>query len=177
MNVRLYCPRSACYCMYVHLRRDIGMRPQLQVLGGAQTDFAVKWQERSDVPLRVMLQTAVESALEDAALDPADIEVAHVGNFVAERFSGQAHLGPLLATFDPAWESLPTSRHEGACASGSLAILAAMADIEAGRYDVALVAGEGFGAPYGARISYAASAEDLRAGLQRIAVGLNQLVL
>ena len=32
-------------------------------------------------------------------------------------------------------------RHEAACASGSMAILAAMAEIEAGRYDVALVIG------------------------------------
>lgn len=42
-------------------------------------------------------------------------------------------------------------------------------------HDVALVAGEAFGAPFGARISYAASTEDLRIGLQRIAAGLSQL--
>ncbi|MFZ9393889.1 MAG: beta-ketoacyl synthase N-terminal-like domain-containing protein [Ilumatobacteraceae bacterium] len=35
----------------------------------------------------------------------------------------------------------PAMRHEGACASSSLAVLAAMAEIEAGRYDVALVVG------------------------------------
>ena len=35
----------------------------------------------------------------------------------------------------------PAMRHEGACASSSLAVLSAMAEIEAGRYDVALVVG------------------------------------
>src|SRR5208283_5196427 len=42
---------------------------------------------------------------------------------------------------DPAFYGLPTSRHEAACASGSIAILAASAEIEAGRYDLACVVG------------------------------------
>ncbi|MCB2031308.1 MAG: thiolase domain-containing protein, partial [Rhodoferax sp.] len=36
---------------------------------------------------------------------------------------------------------VPAMRHEGACASSSLAILSAMAEIEAGRYDCVLVLG------------------------------------
>ncbi len=70
-----------------------------------------------------------------------EIEVGHVGNFAAELFVGQGHLGGLLVEADPAFRGLPTSRHEAACASGSVAALAAMADIEAGRYDIALVLG------------------------------------
>jgi acetyl-CoA C-acetyltransferase len=45
------------------------------------------------------------------------------------------------ATVEPAWWGVPAGRHEGACASGGLAMLAAMAELEAGRYDVALVVG------------------------------------
>jgi acetyl-CoA C-acetyltransferase len=56
-------------------------------------------------------------------------------------FAGQGHLGGLLVEADPAFAGLPTSRHEAACASGSVAALAAMADIQAGRYDTALVLG------------------------------------
>ena len=41
----------------------------------------------------------------------------------------------------PELDGVPAARHEGACASGSLAILAAMEDIEAGRYDCVLVVG------------------------------------
>ncbi len=111
------------------------------VLGGAQTDFAVNWSRISDEPLRAVLAEAVAGALDDAGVPAVDVQTAHVGNLAAELFTGQAHLGALLCTLDPAWSSLPTGRHEAACASGSLAVLAAMAEIEAGRYDVALVAG------------------------------------
>jgi acetyl-CoA C-acetyltransferase len=60
---------------------------------------------------------------------------------VGELSTGQGHLGPLVASAIPGLRGLPASRHEGACASGSLAILAATAELEAGRYDVALVFG------------------------------------
>ncbi len=42
-------------------------------------------------------------------------------------------------------------------------------------HDVAIVPGEGFGAPYGARISYAASLDDLGEAMRRIAAGLDAL--
>ncbi|MCU0692025.1 MAG: acetyl-CoA acetyltransferase, partial [Polyangiaceae bacterium] len=53
----------------------------------------------------------------------------------------QGHLGAFVVDFDPAFRGLPTSRHEAACASGAIASLAAAAELEAGRYDVALVVG------------------------------------
>lgn len=111
------------------------------VLGGAQTDFATNWSRVSEEPLQAMLADAVTGALTDAQVPSTDIGTAHVGNLAAELFTGQAHLGALLTTLDPAWAALPASRHEAACASGSVAVLAAMAEIEAGRYDVALVTG------------------------------------
>jgi acetyl-CoA C-acetyltransferase len=64
-----------------------------------------------------------------------------VGNFTAELFSRQGHLGGFFASLHPAFDGLPTARHEAACASGSVAVLAAMRDIAAGAYDVACVAG------------------------------------
>ncbi|MFT5692127.1 MAG: acetyl-CoA C-acetyltransferase [Oceanicoccus sp.] len=42
---------------------------------------------------------------------------------------------------DPALTYLPASRHEAACVSGSMALMAAMADLETGRYDLACVTG------------------------------------
>jgi acetyl-CoA C-acetyltransferase len=118
-----------------------GMTQQVFVLGGAQTDFARNWTRDSAEPLRDMLAEAVTAALADADVLAADVQTAHVGNLAAELFTGQAHLGALFTTLDPAWSALPTGRHEAACASGSLAVLAATAEIEAGRYDVAVVAG------------------------------------
>jgi acetyl-CoA C-acetyltransferase len=87
------------------------------------------------------MNATIANGLKECALEPADIEVAHVGNFAAELFCNQGHLGGLFAAADPAFAGLPTSRHEGACASGSLALLAASADIQAGRYGLAAVLG------------------------------------
>jgi acetyl-CoA C-acetyltransferase len=53
----------------------------------------------------------------------------------------QGHLGAFFTEVDPAFSGLPTGRHEAACASGSIALLAASAEIEAGRYDLQAVVG------------------------------------
>lgn len=116
------------------------MAQDVFILGGHQTDFARNY-SREDRTIAHLFEDGLNGALEAAALDPQDIEVAHVGNFVGELFTGQGMLGGFLGHVHPALAGIPASRHEGACASGSLAILAAMADIEAGRYDCAAVIG------------------------------------
>ena len=112
----------------------------VRVLGGAQTDFLRNW-TREGLDLATMIREVVQAALTDARVEASEIGVGHVGNFAGEIFTGQGHLGPLLVEADPAFDGLPTSRHEAACASGSTALLAAMADLEAGRYDTAIVVG------------------------------------
>jgi acetyl-CoA C-acetyltransferase len=116
------------------------MAAPVYVLGGYQTDFARNWTKESK-HIIAMLREAVEGGLEATAIEPKDIEVGHVGNFAAELYSMQGHLGAFLVDTDPAFSGLPTSRHEAACASGSIAILAASAEIEAGRYDLSMVVG------------------------------------
>src|SRR5207247_1376090 len=54
-------------------------------------------------------------------------------------FTGQGQLGAMPATVEPRLWGKPAARHEAACASGSVAILSATAEIEAGRYDCVLV--------------------------------------
>ena len=110
------------------------------VLGGAQTDFLRNW-TREGSTIADLIAEPVHSALANSDIGAADVQVAHVGNFASEIYCGQGHLGGLLVESDPAFSGLPTSRHEAACASGSVAVLAAMADLEAGRYGVALVVG------------------------------------
>ncbi len=110
------------------------------VLGGAQTDFSRSW-SREGSDLAALLAEPVQGALLDAGVDATDVEVGHVANFASEIYCGQGHLGGLFVEADPAFVGLPTSRHEAACASGSVAVLAAMADLEADRYDVACVVG------------------------------------
>ncbi len=110
------------------------------ILGGHQTDFAVNWARRGE-GLFEMLCDAVDGAIAAADIDASEIEAAHVGNFVGELFAGQGHLGGMFASIRPEFSGVPAARHEAACASGSMAVLAATAEIEAGRYDLACVVG------------------------------------
>ncbi|MCG8667767.1 MAG: acetyl-CoA acetyltransferase [Pseudomonadales bacterium] len=110
------------------------------ILGGHQTDYSRNW-ARESLEIADLMEASVLGALDDASLDVADIGVVHIGNFIADLFCGQGLLGGVLVEKISALAGLPTNRHEAACASGSMAALAAMADIESGRYDLACVLG------------------------------------
>ena len=116
------------------------MAPAVYIIGGYQTDFARNWLKEGN-DLFDLLSEAVLGGLEATKLDPEEIAVAHVGNFAAELYARQAHLGGFFAEIDPRFSGVPASRHEAACASGSVSVLAASADVEAGRYETALVLG------------------------------------
>ncbi len=116
------------------------MAQPVYVLGGYQTDFARNW-TKENKHIMAMIREGVVGGLEATGIDAKDVEVGHVGNFAAELYSMQGHLGAFLVDADPAFSGLPTARHEAACASGSIALLAASAEIEAGRYDLAMVVG------------------------------------
>jgi len=110
------------------------------ILGGAQSDFARNW-TREGKHFAAVMSEAVKQALESTKIEPREIETAHVGNFAAELYAKQGQLGAFFLEVDPAFSGIPTSRHEAACASGSIAILAAAAEIEAGRYNLSAVVG------------------------------------
>jgi len=110
------------------------------ILGGWQTDFQANW-TRQGLELADVFAEVVRHGLDATGLEPKDIECGHVGNFVADLFAGQGLLGGFFGLVHPDFDGMPTARHEAACASGSVAILAAAAEIEAGRYDLACVVG------------------------------------
>ena len=112
----------------------------IYILGGSQSDFARNW-AREGLGIYGMVEDSLREALANAELEPGQIEVGHVGNFVAELFTRQGLLGGFFGQVFPELAMLPTSRHEAACASGSIALLSAMRDLEAGHYDVACVLG------------------------------------
>jgi acetyl-CoA C-acetyltransferase len=115
-------------------------RPDVYVLGGYQTDFARNW-TKENKHFSALMREGVLGALERCDIAPEEVESAHVGNFAAELYCMQGHLGAFFTEVDPKFSGLPTARHEAACASGSIAILAASAEIEAGRYDLQAVVG------------------------------------
>jgi acetyl-CoA C-acetyltransferase len=110
------------------------------VLGGYQSDFARNL-NREGRDFADLAQEVVEQTLKAANIDAEQIGVIHVGNAFGQLFAGQGHLGAMPATVHPGLWGVPASRHEAACASGSIAALSAMADLRAGNYDAALVIG------------------------------------
>jgi acetyl-CoA C-acetyltransferase len=116
------------------------MTQAIFILGGYQTDFAKVW-SRSGEDISTMMREATLGALDASHLDTSQIQSIHVGNAFGELQRQQAHLGAMVAQVVPELWGIPAMRHEGACASSSLAVLAAMAEIEAGRYDCVLVLG------------------------------------
>jgi acetyl-CoA C-acetyltransferase len=116
------------------------MDTDVWILGGYQSDFARNLtKERLD--FADLTREVVDATLASASLNAADIGVVHVANAFGEMFAEQGHLGAMPATVcDGLWDT-PASRHEAACAAGSVATLAAMADLRSGNYDTALVVG------------------------------------
>ncbi len=110
------------------------------ILGGWQSDFADNW-ARKGWEIADAFAEIVGAGLAAVDLEPKDIETGHVANFAGELFAGQGLLGGFFALAHPDFNGMPTMRHEAACASGSVALLAAAAEIEAGRYDLACVIG------------------------------------
>lgn len=110
------------------------------ILGGYQSDFARNL-TREHVDFAGLTREVVDRTLDNAGVDAAGIGVVHVANAFGELFAGQAHLGAMPATVHPDLWGTPASRHEAACASGSIAILAAVADLRSGAYRSALVIG------------------------------------
>lgn len=108
---------------------------RVKVLGAAVTKFGELW----DRDLRSLLHEAVTGAVADAGVALSQIEAVYVANMGAEAYSGQAHLGALVAEFFP--HHPPAMRIEGACASGSLALVAAENSLLSGQYKTVLVVG------------------------------------
>lgn len=121
---------------------------RVYVLGGAQTDFERNWTKegKSEVAL---LKEAMGDALSATGITYGDISrlndegrvACFVGNFIGERYVDQGHLGALLTEISPAFYGVPSARYEAACASGSVALDAAISKIRLGDYDLAIVVG------------------------------------
>lgn len=121
---------------------------KVYVLGGAQTDFERNWSKEGK-GMVALLKEVIKSALEDSSLSLSDIKVlngenkvaCYVGNFIAEKYVEQGHLGALLTEVAPEFYGVPSARYEAACASGSVALDAAITKLKAEEYDVAVVVG------------------------------------
>lgn len=124
------------------------MQKKIYVLGGAQTDFERNWSKEGKGVI-ALLKEVIDDGLKNIGLTYDDIielnkqnKIAcFVGNFIAEYYVNQGHLGALLTEVNPAFYGVPSARYEAACASGSVALDAAITKIRAEDYEIALVIG------------------------------------
>jgi acetyl-CoA C-acetyltransferase len=110
------------------------------ILGGYQSDFARNF-TREGHDFADLTAEVVANTLAAASVDAGDIEVVHVANAFGEMFARQGHLGAMPASVNDGLWDTPASRHEAACASGSVATLAAISDLRSGAYRTALIVG------------------------------------
>lgn len=121
---------------------------KVYIVGGAQTDFERNWKKEGKNMI-ALLKEVISDGLENVGLSFDDIYelnkknriASFIGNFIAEKYVDQGHLGGFLTEVDKAFYGVPSARYEAACASSSVAIDAAQTKIMCGEYDVAIVVG------------------------------------
>lgn len=121
---------------------------KVYILGGAQTDFERNWTKEGKGMI-ALLKEVLADGLGNAGLTYEDVRelnnsnrvACFVGNFIAEKYVDQGHLGAFLTEVDESFYGVPSARYEAACASSSVAIDVAATKIRADEYDVCIVVG------------------------------------
>jgi len=108
------------------------------VIGIGITKFGELWEKS----FRQLITEAGSKAIIDAGVGGKEIDAMYVGSMSAGRFIGQEHVGALVA--DAAGFShlhIPSTRVEGACASGGLAVRQGYLSIASGMDDIVVAGG------------------------------------
>jgi acetyl-CoA C-acetyltransferase/acetyl-CoA acyltransferase len=88
---------------------------------------------------RDMFAEAGLEAIDEAGIDPSDVDCLYFGNFMGELAEHQGHQGPLMA--EAIGVDAPATRLETACASSGAAVLEAVRTVRAGDADVVVAGG------------------------------------
>lgn len=121
---------------------------KVYVLGGSQTDFERNWSKEGKGYI-ALIKECFESAMKECDIDKTQLKELNeknriecfVGNFISEYYINQGHIGALLTNVDEIFYGMPSARYEAACASGSVALDAAITKIKAKEIDMAIVVG------------------------------------
>src|SRR5271169_3997732 len=106
------------------------------VIGLGKTNFGAF----ADRDLRSLAVEAGQKCMEDAHVNPSQIEAFYLGNFAGPSFVGQNHLAPYVASAMGVM-GVPCTRFEAACESSGSAFFHAVSSVAAGIYDLVLVGG------------------------------------
>ncbi len=126
---------------------------RLAILGGARSDFQIKWSDTGKT-LPDIMKEVTDEALQSAGLEPKAIDGAFVSTLATSKasayefykesktecFNGQQHMGGFMPYLLPGFNG-PTASVEAACASGGVAVRQAHGYLAAGFGDTAMVLG------------------------------------
>ena len=115
---------------------------------GSQTDFERNWKKEGKNYI-ALLKECFEDSIKECDITKSEITSLNnknrvecfVGNFISEYYINQGHIGALLTNVDKVFYGIPSARYEAACASGSVALDAAITKIRADEIDMAIVVG------------------------------------
>ncbi len=108
------------------------------VIGVGLTKFGELW----DKSFRDLIAEAGSKAILDAGIGGKDIDAMYIGSMSSGRFVGQEHVGALVADASGfSHMHIPSTRVEGACASGGLAVRQGYLSILSEINDVVIIGG------------------------------------
>jgi acetyl-CoA C-acetyltransferase len=108
------------------------------IIGIGITQFGELW----DKSFRQLIAEAGASAILDAGISGKEIDAMYVGSMSSGRFVGQEHVGALVADVSGfSHMHIPSTRVEGACASGGLAVRQGYLSIASGINNIVIVGG------------------------------------
>jgi acetyl-CoA C-acetyltransferase len=110
----------------------------VSVVGAGMSKFGMfKERDSKDLFLEAFKE-AIESV--NKGIDPKDIDAVYFGNFSNDFFVHQGHWGPIISDL-VGHVPRASTRTEGACASGALALREGVFAIASGFYDIVMVGG------------------------------------
>ncbi len=108
------------------------------VIGVGLTQFGELWEKS----FRELIAEAGAKAILDSGISGKEVDAMYVGSMSSGRFIGQEHIGALVADVSGfSYAHVPSTRVEGACASGGLAVRQGYLAIASGMHDVVVVGG------------------------------------
>lgn len=111
---------------------------KVYILGtGGQTQFGA----HPEISPEQFIRDTTLEAIQNAGLEPKDIQAGYVGNCAGGLFNAQSLSSAFFSSAHPDLMYKPSTRVENACASASGAALDAMTAVMAGLYDVVVVTG------------------------------------
>ncbi|MFH1722366.1 MAG: thiolase domain-containing protein [Candidatus Altiarchaeota archaeon] len=109
---------------------------KVAVIGVGMTKFGEFWEKA----FRDLIVEAGLQAIEDADIEGEDVDAAYVGSMSPGLFIQQEHIAALVADY-AGLTGKPSTRVEGACASGGLAFREAYLSIKSGEHNIVIAAG------------------------------------